>query len=81
MNDHLEESGLPPYKLTKKAPGSSEVIRKQSKIKMDHFELYSSIVHGHQDGSKVASMQMDIQIYEEQIEALKEENQTWNSTY
>lgn len=84
VNDHLEEKGLATYKLDK--PGgtverSSERIRKQSQNKVDHFELYSSIVHAHVDGSGGANLELEIQIYEEQIEALKDENEAWTTTY
>lgn len=65
LNDHLEDKGLAFYKLGKKQAGSTEMIRKQSSNKVEHFELYSSIVHAHVDGSGQANLEMDIHIYEE----------------
>ena len=81
VNDHLEEVGMSQYKIDKKSPGSSETIRKQSQHKIEHFELYSSIVHANIDGSKVENLKLDVQIYEEQIEAQQDELQAWNDTY
>ena len=69
LNEHLEEKGLAMYKISWKSPGSSEAIRKHSKNKIEHFELYSSIVHADVDGSRVENLKLDVQIYEEQIEA------------
>ena len=81
LNEHLEEKGLAQHKLDKKLPGSSEAIRKHSQNKIEHFELYSSIVHGNVDGSKVEKLELDVEIYEEQIESQQEELEAWNKTY
>ena len=69
VNEHLEEKGLSKNKTYKRSPGSSEEIRKQSENAVEHFELYSSMVHADVDGSKVQNLELDVQIYEEQIEA------------
>lgn len=78
VNDHLEEKGLASYKLERRAM-NPEVMEKQRENKLDHFELYSSMVHANVDGSGISNLEMDIQIYEEQIEALKEENEAWDA--
>ena len=48
---------------------------------MEHFELYSTIIFADPEGSKIKTMKMDIQIYEEQIETMRAEIEAWGETY
>ena len=66
--------------MERKLPGSSEIIRKSSHNDEEHFELYSSIVYGHVDGSKCGNLEMDIQIYEEKFQEMEDEIEGWRLT-